>query len=132
MRSIVGDRDEWCLPQQVQGYMQAMSLTGANASCRIVAGAHHSFDRDTPIELVADASVAPGAPTIYIRNDGTYIHPVSLQADPAFTERELMLYGIKAGYGQRGAHIGSTEGLADVFHEDMLEFWRGLMIDRNR
>jgi len=127
VRSIVGDQDEWCLPQQVQGYMHAMRLAGGRATCRIVPGAHHSFDRDTPLELVEDASVAPAAPTIYIRGDGCYVHPASGEADPEFTERELMLYGIKAGYGRRGAHIGSSDDSADVFHADMLNFWRETM-----
>ncbi len=127
VRSIIGDRDEWCLAQQVQGYMQAMALLGADATCRIVAGAHHSFDRDTPLELVADASVAPGAPTVYIRDDGVCVHPASGEANADFTERELMLYGIKAGYGRRGAHIGSADGLADVFHGDMMAFWQRMV-----
>ncbi|MGE0621951.1 MAG: dienelactone hydrolase family protein [Pseudomonadales bacterium] len=124
VRSVVGDLDEWCLPQQVQGYMQAMRLTGGNASWRIFAGAHHSFDRETPVELVEDASVAPGAPTIYITDDGAMVHPATGEADPAFTERALMLYGIKAGYGVRGARIGTTGDLAQAFHDDMMDFWR--------
>ena len=123
MRSIVGDQDEWCLPQQVQGHMQALRLCGCDASWRIIEGAHHSFDRDTPLELVTDASVAPGAPTIYLEDDGTSIHP-TLGATPKETrERELMLYGIKAGYGKRGAHIGSQNNYADLFHQDMMAFW---------
>ena len=123
VRSIVGDQDEWCLPQQVQGHMQALRLCGCDASWQIIAGAHHSFDRDTPLELVVDASVAPGAPTIYIEDDGTSIHP-TLGAAPIETrERELMLYGIKAGYGKRGAHIGSQNNYAELFHQDMMAFW---------
>ncbi|HEY5644751.1 MAG TPA: dienelactone hydrolase family protein [Pseudomonadales bacterium] len=124
VRSVVGDRDEWCLAQQVQGYMQAMRLAGGDATWRIFAGAHHSFDRDTPVELIADASVAPGAPTLYIDDDGAMIHPASGQPDPAASERDLMLYGIKAGYGVRGAHIGSSGDLAQAFHDDMMSFWR--------
>jgi dienelactone hydrolase len=129
IRSVIGDQDEWCLPQQVQGYMQAMRLTGADASWRIFAGAHHSFDRDTPVELLAEASVAPGAPTIFIQDDGAMVHPATGTADPASSERELMLYGIKAGYGVRGAHIGSTDNLADDFHDDMMRFWRACLLD---
>jgi dienelactone hydrolase len=82
VRSVIGDQDEWCLPQQVQGYMHAMRLCGGDATCRIFPGAHHSFDRETPVELVADASVAPGAPTIYIEDNGAYVDPVTNDADP--------------------------------------------------
>jgi len=124
VRSIIGDRDEWCLPQQVQGFMQALRLTGADATCRIVPGAHHSFDRFTGIELVADASVAPGAPTIFIEDNGACIHPGSGETDADADERALMLYGIKAGYGRRGAHIGTADDQAEVFHADMMNFWQ--------
>jgi len=124
VRAIIGDRDEWCLPQQVQGHMQALRLSGAEASWRIVPGAHHSFDRATAVELVADASVAPGAPTIYIDDRGACIHPGTGQADPRADERSLMLYGIKAGYGRRGARMGTGDSFADVFHDDMMRFWQ--------
>jgi len=123
VRSIIGDKDEWCLPQQVQGQMHAMRLCGGDASCQIVAGAHHSFDRDTGIEMIADASVAPGAPTIYIEDSGAYVHPLTQQSNPDFTDREMMLYGIKAGYGVRGAHIGTADDHAEQFAEDMMAFW---------
>lgn len=123
LRAIIGDQDEWCLPQQVQAQIHAMRLCGADATLQIVAGAHHSFDRDTPIELVKEASVAPGAPTIYMQDDGTCIHPLTNQANPDFSERELMLYGIKAGYGVRGARIGSAGDQAHQFDADMMSFW---------
>ena len=129
VRSIVGDQDEWCLPQQVQAHMHALSLCGNDATCRIVAGAHHSFDRGTPVELVQDASVAPSAPTIYIDDDGTSLHPVEGRMAPETSERDLMLYGIKAGYGRRGARLGTTGDQADVFHADMMDFWQGCLAD---
>ena len=125
VRSIVGDQDEWCLPQQVQGHMQALRLCGNDASWCIVEGAHHSFDRATPVELIAEASVARGAPTIYIDDDGTSIHPVHGRCAPETSERDLMLYGIKAGYGERGARLGTESDYADQFHADMMQFWQG-------
>ncbi len=127
VRSIIGDRDEWCLPQQVQAHMHAVRLTGGNASCRIVAGAQHSFDRDTPIELIEDASVSPSAPTVYIADDGALIHPLTGIADPTLSERELMIYAVKAGYGAKGARIGSEGDQAAVFNADMMSFWQEVM-----
>ncbi len=128
VRSVVGDLDEWCSPQQVQGYMQAMRLAGGDATWRIFAGAHHSFDRDTPVELIEEASVAPGAPTIYIKDDGRMIHPATGESDAEQSERDLMIYGIKAGYGVRGARLGTSGNLAAAFHEDMLGFWRDCLL----
>jgi dienelactone hydrolase len=125
VRAVIGDRDEWCLAQQVQGYLHAMRLCGGDASFRLFGGAHHSFDRDTPLELVADASVAPGAPTVFIEDDGC-VHPLTGEPSATISERELMLYGIKAGYGRRGATIGSEGDQASRFHEDMLAFWATL------
>lgn len=127
VRAVIGDRDEWCLPQQVQAHIHAICLSGGRASCRIFPGAHHSFDRDTPLEVVDDASVAPGAPTVYVRDDGALIHPLREEADPALSERELMIYGMKAGYGRRGARIGSGPGDASAFHQDMMGFWTTLL-----
>ncbi len=124
VRAVIGDQDEWCLPQQVRGHIQAIRLCGGDASCRIFAGAHHSFDRDTPVELIAEASVSPGAPTVYIREDGAFVHPADGRADPAFTDRQLMMYGITAGYGRRGAHLGSQGDQTERFHEDMMAFWK--------
>ena len=128
VRAIIGDKDEWCLPQQVQAQMHAMRLCGADATCQIVAGAHHSFDRDTGLEKIHDASVAPGAPTIYVQDDGACVHPQTGQASPDYTERELMLYGIKAGYGVRGAHIGSQGDQAQQFNVDMMAFWSATLM----
>ena len=125
--SVIGDLDEWCLPQQVQGYMQAMRMAGADASCRIVANAHHSFDRDTPIEVIEDAAIAPGAPTIYIGDDGAMIHPTTNVPDPDLNERDLMVYALKAGYGRVGARIGTLGNQASLFREYMTDFWLKVM-----
>ncbi len=127
VRSVIGDRDEWCLPQQVQGHMQAIRLCGGKASCRIFSGAHHSFDRDTAIELIADASVAPDAPTTYIAEDGALIDPWTGRADPMLSERDLMIRSFRAGYGHRGARIGSADDQAKHFHDDMMDFWTAVM-----
>ena len=52
------------------------------------------------------------------------VHPATGVADPALGEREAMTYGLKAGYGRRGAHIGTEDDHARLFHEDMMSFWR--------
>jgi dienelactone hydrolase len=127
VRAVVGERDDWTLPQQVQGQIHAMRLCGADASCRIFAEAHHSFDRDTPVELIEEASVSPSAPTAYLNDEGMFIHPLAEEADPDITERELMLYSVKSGHGRRGAHIGTRDDQSDLFHDDMMAFWRSVM-----
>ena len=127
VRSVIGDLDEWCLPLQVQAHMHATTLCGCDASFRLFANTHHSFDRDTPVEFIADASVAPGAPTIYIRDDGALVHPLSGEADPGLTERDAMIYLVKSPYGRKGARIGTADDQAREFHADMMEFWTGAL-----
>lgn len=128
VRAVIGDMDEWCLPQQVQGCIHAMRLAGGDASLRIFANAQHSFDRDTPLENIEDAAVAPAAPTIYIDNDGAFIHPVTDRPDPDLTDYDLMVYALKAGYGRKGARIGTIGDEASAFREDMCEFWKAALL----
>jgi len=127
VRALIGDRDEWCSPQQVQGHIQAIRLAGGDASLRIVAGAAHSFDRGAPVWRIAEASVSPGAPTVYLDDDGSLIHPIDGRPDPALVDRDLMIYAIKAGYGIKGAAVGGTAELAALFRDDMRAFWTRVM-----
>jgi len=124
VRSIVGDRDEWVSAQQVQGHMQAIRLRSGKASVRIVAGAGHSFDRETPVQKLNDARVSPGAPTAYLRDDGAFIHPATGEADPKLVDRDIAVYALKAGYGVRGASIGSQDDQPKIFRDDMISFFR--------
>jgi dienelactone hydrolase len=123
IRVLMGDRDDWCSLQQVQGHVQAIRLSGGAVTMRVFGGAAHSFDRGTPVVRVPDAAVAPGAPTTYLAADGACIHPLTGQADPALTDRDVAVYGLKAGYGVRGASLGSQDGEAAAFRDDMLAFW---------
>ncbi|MGA0840432.1 MAG: dienelactone hydrolase family protein [Pseudomonadales bacterium] len=123
IRVLIGDHDAWCLPQQAQGHVHAIRLTGGDASIKLFSGAAHSFDRGTAITNVRDASVSPGAPTVYIDDQGAMIHPVTGAADPRSVDRDFMVYALKAGYGVRGAVIGSNPGEAAAFHEAMSAFW---------
>ena len=127
IRSVIGDLDEWCLPQQVQAYMNAMRLSGIDAEWRIFPNAHHSFDRDIPLDLIEDAAVAPSAPTVYVADDGAMIHPISGKPNPNLSERELMIYSMKAGYGKKGARIGTIGNEASLFREYLTEFWQSTM-----
>jgi dienelactone hydrolase len=126
VRVLMGDADEWCSPMQVQGHCQAIRLAGGDVSMRLIAGAHHSFDRGTEVTDVPNASVSPAAPTAYISDDGALIHPTKDKGDPALVDRDLMVYALKAGYGRKGAKIGSHSGEAELFRNDMLAFWTRL------
>jgi dienelactone hydrolase len=127
VRVLMGDADEWCSPMQAQGHVQALRLAGADASMRLFAGAQHSFDRGTEIVNVPDAAVSPAAPTAYLADDGAFIHPIEGTASPDLVDRDLMVYGLKAGYGRKGARIGSRDGDATSFRDDMVAFWRRVM-----
>lgn len=128
VRVVIGDQDDWVSPQQAQGYVQALRLSGAAASIRIVAGAEHSFDRLEPLQRIADASVSPAAPTGYLADDGALVHPTSGQADKGLTDRDLAVYALKAGYGVRGATIGSQGDQATLFREEMTGFFRRTLL----
>ena len=124
IRVVMGDADEWCSPMQVQGHCQAIRLAGGKVAMRLIGGAQHSFDRGTDIVDVAEASVSPAAPTAYLDNNGAFIHPLGDVADSQLTDRDLMVYALKAGYGRKGARIGSRAGESELFCADMLAFWR--------
>ena len=128
VRAIIGDRDDWCPPVQVQAHIHAIRAAGGDATVRIVPGANHSFDRTTPLEHIPEASVTPGAPTFYIADDGSFILPTSDTPDPELVDRDGFLYAIEAGFGVRGAHISGNPELVPVFYEDMMAFWTDTML----
>ncbi|MCE2512274.1 MAG: dienelactone hydrolase family protein, partial [Acidimicrobiia bacterium] len=127
VRAIIGDRDDWCPPVQVQAHIHAIRAAGCDATVRIVPGANHSFDRTTPLEHIPEASVTPGAPTFYIADDGAFILPTSDTPDPDLVDRDGFLYAIESGFGVRGAHISGNPELVPVFYEDMMSFWTDVM-----
>ncbi len=122
VRAIVGDRDDWLSVQQVQAQVQAIRLVGGDASLRVVAGAGHSFDRREAVHEVPEASVAPGAPTVYLDGNGAMIDPGTGRPDATLTDRDMFLAAVDAGLGRWGAHIGSVGDQPDLFQADMLGF----------
>ena len=128
VRAIVGDQDDWVSPQQVQGHVQAMRLRGGVATIRIVPGAEHSFDRGEPIQAFPDAAVSPGAPTAYLTDDGAFVHPATGQADAKLVDRDIAVYALKAGYGVRGATLGSQGDQAALFRDEMTSFFRRTLL----
>jgi len=124
IRVLMGDRDAWCSPMQVQGHVQAIRLTGGKAALQLFGGAAHSFDRGTPLERIEDASVSPAALTAYIADDGAFIHPLQGAPDPRLTDRDLMVLALKSGYGVKGATIGSRGEEASLFRADMIAYWQ--------
>jgi dienelactone hydrolase len=124
IRILMGDRDEWCSPMQVQGHVQAIKLTGGKVSLRLFAGAAHSFDRGSPLARIDEAAVSPAALTAYIADNGAFIHPLETAPDPRLNDRDLMVYGLKSGYGMKGATIGTRGAEASLFRADMLAFWQ--------
>lgn len=124
VRVLMGDRDDWCSPAQVQAHCQAIRLAGGEASMMLVGGAGHGFDRETPVEEIPEAVVALGTPTTYLADDGAMIHPLKDEPDPSLVDLDVMVYALKAGYGSYGAKVGSAPGEAELFREEMIRFWR--------
>ena len=122
VRAIVGDQDDWLSVQQVQSQVQAINLTGGEASIRVVGGASHSFDRSEELHEIPEASVAPGAPTTYIDDAGSMIDSLTGGPDASITDRDMFMAAIDAGKGRLGAHIGSIGAQPEIFRQDMLAF----------
>ena len=121
---LMGDADQWCSPMQVQGHCQAIRLAGGTATMRLFPGAHHSFDRGTGVVHIPEASVAPAAPTTYLADNGAFIHPLEDAPNPELVDRDVMVYSLKAGYGNKGASLGSEATEATAFRNDMTAFWQ--------
>ncbi len=127
VRAILGERDDWLSVQQVQSQIQAIGLTGGDASIRIVEGASHSFDRNEEVHKIHEASVAPEALTVYVDIDGAMIHPVTGEPDPLATDRTHFMAAIEGGFGRRGAHMGGFGSQPAIFREDMLQFHKSVL-----
>lgn len=127
IRAIIGDQDEWCSPQEVQGQINAMRMGGADAEVRVVPGAHHSFDRAEEPHVIEDARVALRAPTVMLDDDGAMFDPRTGSADPSLVDFDLFVYALKQGFGSLGATIGGVEGEPELFVEDMLTFHRQML-----
>ena len=123
----MGDADEWCSPMQVQGHCQAIRLSGGIANMKLFKGANHSFDRGGELVHIAEASVSPAAPTTYLADDGAMIHPLESNPNADLGDRDVMVYALKAGYGNTGAHLGSAPGEAEAFKEAMIAFWKRVL-----
>lgn len=129
IRVLIGDQDDWVSAQQAQGFVQAIRLRGGVASIRIFADAEHSFDRLEPLLVIPEAAVSPDAPTAYLADDGAFIHPTTGLADASLVDRDLALYALRAGYGQKGATIGSQGDQASAFRDDMKAFFARTLAD---
>ncbi len=127
VRSIIGDLDEWCSVQQVQAQTRAIRAAGGDASIRIVGGAHHSFDRHEPVHELAEASVAPAAPTALVDDDGALVDPWSGERSPELTDRDLFVAAVQSGLGRRGARIGGIGDQPALFDADMLAFHESVL-----
>lgn len=127
VRVLMGDADEWCSAAQVQSHCQAIRLRGGVATMRLFGGAHHSFDRGSELVNIPEASVSPGAPTTYIADNGAMLHALEEIPNPDLVDRDVMVYAMKSGYGKKGARMGSAEGEAEAFREEMVAFWRRVL-----
>lgn len=125
-RAICAERDQWCSVQEAQAQTAAIRLTGGDATCAVVAGAEHSFDRLSEPYSIDDASVAPTAPTIMLADDGAMIDPRLGTPDAALTDRDMFIAGLAGGHGRRGAVIGGVDDQPAIFRDDMLAFHRRL------
>lgn len=129
VRAVIGDQDEWCSVMAVQAQIQAIAVTGADASMRVVPGAHHSFDRHEDVHDIPEARVSPHAPIEFLADDGSMIDPTTGVADPDRTDLHQFRAAMKAGFGRQGARLGGIGDQPAVFVEEMLAFHRRVLGD---
>jgi len=86
------------------------------------------IDRGEPVQHFPDARVSPGAPTAYIADDGAFVHPTTGEADAKLVDRDLAVYALKAGYGVRGASLGSQGDQAALFRDEMTRFFERTLL----
>ena len=127
VRVLMGDADEWCSPMQVQGHCQAIRLAGGDVDDAAGGGgASQLRSRHRDHGCRRRLGLAGGPDRLHRRRRRA--DPSDPDApDPALTDRDLMVYALKAGYGRKGAKIGSRDGEAELFRADMLAFWERVL-----
>ena len=94
---------------------------------RLCRGGEQTVGALTARAGVSQPAVSPAAPIAYLADDGAFIHPIEGTPNAALVDRDLMVYGLKAGYGRKGARIGSRDGDDKAFRDDMVAFWRRVL-----
>ena len=95
---LMGDRDEWCSPMQVQGHAQAIRLCGGTARMRLFSGAAHSFDRGTASSACRGCvGRASRTHSLCRRRRGLRASPRGTSRTWRLTDRDLMVYCAEGG-----------------------------------
>ena len=104
----MGDVDRWTLLSTVQGYAQAIRLSGGDVRVTVWPGAAHSFDReDVPITYVEQGVESTLAPVYYLSDLGYFCDSNGENEDYALTESALR-DRIHQQYGRQGCWLGSA------------------------
>ncbi len=121
---LQGDRDDWVSVQQCQDAVHAMIVAGQDASMKIVAGALHAFDRaDVSPTYISDAVTSTIFPTVYMDDRGVYYDLRTGQPDPELKPGDFTGYAISGGFLRKGVTIGSRPGDANIFVNEMADFF---------
>lgn len=126
VRAVIGSIDDWVPVPPVQAQIRAISISGGDASIRVLAGAHHGFDRPGGIEAAADAMVAPGSLMMFMADDGAMIEPRTGTSDPQLVDADIFRANAKDGFAGVGASVGGTPETAAWYAQDMVTFYTEL------
>ena len=115
VRILMGDRDEWCSPMQVQGHVQAIRLAGGKTT--------YGLRRRRPQLRRGSHPARPRGVGLAGR---THQLPRRRRRLPSAQEPQsqtgrsrFMVYALKAGYGSKGETIGTRGDEANLFRADM-------------
>ena len=119
----MGDVDRWTLLSTVQGYAQAIRLSGGDVRVTVWPGAAHSFDReDVPITCVEQGVESTLAPVYYLSDLGYFCDSNGENEDYALTESALR-DRIHQQYGRQGVLAGQRPGQPASFTQFLVEFF---------
>jgi dienelactone hydrolase len=124
----MGDVDRWTLLSTVQGYAQAIRLSGGDVRVTVWPGAAHSFDReDVPITYVEQGVESTLAPVYYLSDLGYFCDSNGENEDYALTESALR-DRIHQQYGRQGCWLGSAPGQPASFTQFLVEFFGSALL----
>lgn len=90
-----------------------------------VSGVYYSFDWFMFLESIFEVKIFLVVLMVYIVDNGVFIYLLQFELDLVLMDCDLMVYGLKVGFGKIGVWLGS-QMLDELkfFWEEMLLFWR--------
>lgn len=120
-----GNRDNWVSVQQCQDLVHALAQSDDTARIKLLGGAGHAFDRSgVPPTRLADVPRTTRYPTVYMDDDGHFMHPRTGDFDPSLNDDFFLRQVIDGGFIEHGVTIGAKGDEAAIYAAEMVTFFR--------